>query len=67
MIRGLCKFRQRDVVRAFRAAFAAGAARAQVRVGDILITADKTGDGEAMMRDSGNEWDAPPAREGRAQ
>jgi hypothetical protein len=55
---------QGDVARAFRAAFAAGATRAQVRVGDILITAEKAPSREAIVRGGDNEWDEPPAREG---
>ena len=55
---------QADVTRAFRAAFAAGATRAQVQVGDILITAEKALDGEAIVRGGDNEWDAPPERQG---
>jgi hypothetical protein len=64
MARGLCKFRQQDVARALRAAFAAGATRAQVQVGDILITAEKAPDGEAIVHGGDNEWDAPLAGEG---
>jgi hypothetical protein len=55
---------QADVARAFRAAFAAGATRAQVQIGDILITAERAPNGEAMVRGGDNEWDAPPPREG---
>jgi hypothetical protein len=51
---------QADVARAFRAAFAAGATRAQVQVGDILITAEKAPNSEAIVRCGDNEWDAPP-------
>jgi Protein of unknown function (DUF3631) len=65
--RGPCRFRQRDVTRAIRAAFAGGAVRAQVQVGDILITAEKTVDGDAILSDGGNEWDAPPSEKGRAR
>jgi hypothetical protein len=63
MARGPCTFRQQDVTRAIRAAFAAGAARAQIQIGDILITAEKTAAGQATVDSSGNEWDIPPASE----
>jgi hypothetical protein len=64
MGRGPCTFRQGDVTRAIRAVFAAGAARAQVQVGGIVITAEKTASGDVIVRGAGNEWDAPPAGEG---
>jgi hypothetical protein len=59
-------FRQRDVSRAFRAAFAAGAIRAKVQVGEMTITADKSNDDEHVTaRKIGeNEWDTGPAGEG---
>jgi AAA domain len=62
--RGPCKFRQQDVTRAIRAAFAAGASRAQIEVGGITITAEKTVEGKANVASSPNEWDAPPAGKG---
>jgi len=51
-----CTFRQQDVTRAIKAVFAAGANRAKIEIGGILITAERTADGAA---DSGavNEWD----------
>jgi len=64
MPRGACTFRQKDVTRAIRAAFAAGAARAQVQVGGIVITAEKSADGEVIPGSSGNEWDAAPGGKG---
>jgi hypothetical protein len=67
MARGPCKFRQRDVARAIRAAFAGGATHARVQVGDILITAEKTIDGDTIVSDGGNEWDIPPPAEERPQ
>ena len=65
MARGPCKFRQRDVTRSIRAAFAGGAMRAQVQAGDILITAEKTAVGDAIVSDGGNEWDIPPSAQER--
>jgi hypothetical protein len=62
MPRGPCTFRQRDVTRAIRAAFAAGATRAQVEVGGVTITAEKPGEGTAKLV-AGNEWDTPLAGE----
>jgi hypothetical protein len=65
MPRGPCTFRQQDVTRAIRAAFAAGATTAQVEVGGIVITAQKTGGEQAKIADGdGNEWDTPLAVEG---
>jgi hypothetical protein len=65
MARGPCTFRQQDVTRAIRVAFAAGAIRAQIEVGGITITAEKTGEGKNNVASSGvNEWDAPPAGKG---
>jgi hypothetical protein len=46
MPRARCTFRQQDVVRAIKAAFAAGAARAQVQIGGIVITAERTANGK---------------------
>jgi hypothetical protein len=59
MARGPCTFRQRDVTRAIRAAFAAGATRAQVQIGGITITAEKTNTGDAIVSATEpiNEWD----------
>jgi hypothetical protein len=58
MARGPCTFRQQDVARAIRAAFAAGATRAQVQVGGITVTAEKTIKGDAIISQSeANEWD----------
>ena len=67
MARGPSTFRQRDVSRAFRAAFAAGATRAKVQVGQITITADKNSDEDHMTASEigENEWDAPLAGEGK--
>jgi hypothetical protein len=60
--RGPSTFRRQDVTRAIKAAFAAGATRAQVEVGGITITAEKTRNEEANVLSGGaNEWDAPPA------
>jgi hypothetical protein len=64
MPRGPCTFRQQDVTRAIRAAFAAGAVRAQVQVGGIVITAEKSAGGQVIVHRGGNEWDAAPAGEG---
>jgi hypothetical protein len=60
--RGPCRFRQLDVTRAIQAAFAAGARKAQVEVGGIVITALKFEE-EQDSRTScdRNEWDAPLA------
>jgi hypothetical protein len=61
MARGPCAFRQQDVTRAIRAAFAAGAVRAQIVVGGITITAEKSAAEEGSLGAVGaNEWDAPP-------
>jgi hypothetical protein len=59
MARGHCTFRQQDVTRAIRAAFAAGATRAQIQIGGITITAEKTNTGNAMVSATEpiNEWD----------
>jgi hypothetical protein len=58
MTRGPCTFRQRDVTRAFRAAFAAGATRAEVQVVGITIVAEKTHTDDAMISATEhNEWD----------
>jgi len=54
------------VTRAIRGAFAAGAVRAEFRVGEIVITAEKTASEEITVA-SGNEWDALPAGDGRPQ
>jgi hypothetical protein len=60
--RGPSTFRRQDVTRAFKAAFAAGATRARVEVGGIVITAEKIGEGEAIVTlGEPNEWDAPVA------
>jgi hypothetical protein len=64
MARGPCTFRQQDIARAIRAAFAAGATRAQVQVGGITITAEKTDEGQRIVRGADNEWDVLPAGEG---
>ena len=64
--RSPCAFRQGDVTRAIRGAFAAGAVRAEFRVGEIVITAEKTASEEITVA-SGNEWDALPAGDGRPQ
>lgn len=59
MSRRPCTFRQLDVTRAIRAAFAAGAARAHVEVGGITITAEKTvWEGDKVADSGANEWDA---------
>jgi hypothetical protein len=58
MKRGPCTFRQQDVTRAIRAAFAAGASRAEIRVGEMVITAEKATSGDVKVQ-SGNEWDTP--------
>lgn len=58
MTRGRCTFRQRDVTRAIRAVFASGACRAEIRIGEMIITADKTLP-ENVRVDTINEWDAP--------
>jgi hypothetical protein len=63
MARGSCTFRQKDVARAIRAAFAAGATRAQVQVGGITITAEKIPADQAIVSTSGNEWDTPLAEQ----
>jgi hypothetical protein len=60
--RGPCTFRQQDVTRAFRAAFAAGAQKAQVEIGGIIITAERGSEGTASVAAS-NEWDAPFSQE----
>ena len=39
--------------------------RAQVQAGDILITAEKTAVGDAIVSDGGNEWDIPPSAQER--
>jgi hypothetical protein len=65
MSRARCTFRQQDVTRAIRAAFAAGATKAQVEVGGFIITAQKTDEDQAKVGGrGGNEWDAPLAVEG---
>jgi hypothetical protein len=65
MSRARCTFRQQDVTRAIRAAFAAGATKAQVEVGGLVITAQKIDeDRDKVVSSIGNEWDAPLAREG---
>lgn len=46
MARGPCTFRQNDIVRAIKAAFAAGAVRTRVQIGGIVITAEKKIDGK---------------------
>jgi hypothetical protein len=62
MSRGPSTFKQQDVTRAIRAAFAAGAERAKIKIGPIEIVAQKTVDGDAIGRaDTDNEWDVPPA------
>jgi hypothetical protein len=64
MSRGRCTFRQQDVARALRAAFAAGATRAEVKigVGSFEIVAEKKPGGESISAAATNEWDIPPAR-----
>jgi hypothetical protein len=66
MARGPCTFRQQDVTRAIRAAFAAGATRAKVQVGGITVTAEKIDQDRHIIpiEDDENEWDAPLAGEG---
>jgi hypothetical protein len=60
--RGPSTFRRQDVTRAIKAAFAAGATRARVEVGGIVITAEKSGEGEGIVSPGdANEWDAPQA------
>jgi hypothetical protein len=59
-------FRQRDVTAALKAAFAAGAARARIEVGGLIIIADKTADGIAVRHGTVNEWDAPALADGDA-
>jgi hypothetical protein len=63
--RGPSTFRRQDVTRAIKAAFAAGATRARVEVGGIVITAEKS-DAEAanLVNGAPNEWDAPSAPKG---
>jgi hypothetical protein len=57
--RGPCTFRRQDVTRAIKAAFAAGATRARVEVGGIVITAEKFNPETANLTgDAANEWDA---------
>ena len=65
MSRGPSTFRRQDVTRAIKAAFAAGATRARVEVGGIVITAEKS-DAQAanLTDDAPNEWDAPTAPKG---
>jgi hypothetical protein len=61
MARGPCTFRQLDVTRALRAAFAAGATRAQVQLGSIVVTAEKIAEGQDIIATGDrNEWDTPP-------
>lgn len=64
MKRGPCMFRQRDVTRAIRAVFAAGALRAEIRVGDIVIAAEKTAAGDVRV-ETVNEWDTPHGESGK--
>jgi hypothetical protein len=64
MARGPCTFRQLDITRAIRAAFAAGATRARIQIGGIIVTADKGVEGERVALPDVNEWDTPPAGEG---
>jgi hypothetical protein len=64
MTRGPCTFRQQDITRAIRAAFAAGATKARVEIGGIVITAQKIEEEQGKMASpGGNEWDAPLAGE----
>jgi hypothetical protein len=63
MSRGPCTFRQNDLTRALRAAFAAGATRAEVKVGEITLTAEKTGEGTGTLVESAhNEWNTPAGK-----
>jgi hypothetical protein len=65
MSRRPCTFRQQDVTRAIRAAFAAGATKAQVEIGGIIITAQKIEEEQGkVVGPNGNEWDAPLDVEG---
>jgi hypothetical protein len=61
MTRGPCTFRQQDITRAIRAAFAAGATQARVEIGGVVITAQKIEERGKITSPSGNEWDAPLA------
>lgn len=64
MTRGPCTFRQLDVTRAIRAAFAAGATRARIQVAGIVLTAEKTAEGcGTIVAGDKNEWDTLPAGE----
>ena len=48
MPRAACTFRQTDVRRAIRAAFAAGAVRARIEVGDMVVIAEKSEVGQIV-------------------
>jgi hypothetical protein len=61
MGRSPCTFKQQDVTRAFRAAFAAGATRAEIKVGPIAIVAEKAPDSQIVRNVGENEWDVAPA------
>jgi hypothetical protein len=66
MARGPSTFRQKDVTRAIRAAFAAGATRAKVQVRQFTVTAEKGSDDDHMAASKigENEWDTGPVGEG---
>ena len=64
MSRSPSAFKQTDLTRAFRAAFAAGATRAEIKVGPMEIVVERAVDGKAIVRTAyENEWDVPPAGE----
>jgi len=54
--RGPNLFRQRDVQKAVKAAFAAGAASVDIKIGNVTVVANKSQSIQGTH--SGNEWDA---------
>jgi hypothetical protein len=62
-----CIFRQHDVTRAIKAAFAAGATRACVEVAGMVIRAEKTSGESSAGLDAPNEWDSIDTMKGPAK